>query len=1114
MGEMVKRRKVVVLLAFLFVFLFVIPTAQISLYNPSGLTQVSDSGQPYQIQLYLSPQSDPYGPPRPYNESAMGLDSGGGTGRTINLPGGSGTLPVTLGYKWSGTRVTTSVLSIWDQKNWIRNGTYNTGVNTPHATNYSRPWYTVRWYDTHKTTGPNATIDQASWDSTGRYVKTSLPWWNLYTEGGRHARRYYTGEFATWNETFIIPRGTILAANLSLAYRPDYDTGLFALDSFKMFVEINGHRVFERGQAAMKLTEAGHWNVRTNIDAMTDLALNPVFNTPAQQNISIAVGVIYDSAGDYFGGDFNTQNGCWFDNVTLVLKALAKPEQINLKLNAPSLPNVNCSIVSPSPSTYGQGTGTLTGFVVGPAPTAQTTYTFDFTSNVTSPVKGSIVANATIYASRNSAVQTTFENQGSKVKWLIPFVTSFQQDGQGIGTTFYTMYYFNTSVPNSWVYTTCVDPGGSSHNTQTDPSFSIYPVGSLSVLKVNVTGIGQYSSGSNSYAPYRLNAESDNYVKEVFLQKFNSTSGEWENETSSFEPNDYMRIAALIASPTGVRANSGTANMSSWYGTPAATWKPLNQTTPNNGWANFTFPVANSIAFASNYTVEVAWLNETLGEPQAGVGTETFQIDRTAQIESFAPAQLARIAQDEYFTVSISIVDEIDHTPIQGALAQYTVPWKGGAQTMVWNSLGQNYTSQPQERMPSTAHGQRWVNITASKPYYNTVSVDVSVYAILATQAAPQNFIQTIYWGTSWYNFTISYYGVNPPNNTAISGASVSCQTGFWQNRTYTSEPVAGEYDISVYSAGVTENTYAISFLIAKLGSDWQPQSFYRTLIINPVPTSALGSFIPTDGGDLVADSLTVSSGDKAVMIFKYADTGDNGITGASLTYTSDIGSGSLSEIPSRPGYYAMNLTTSGASVGSHGVHVIAQKVHYATQSKDVTISIVAPGLPVWLLVGGSLGSAGIVVGVFGAFWYIRRARIPFIIKKIDESLKLIGKGDHEAATAVPLRTRDELVVGITQERIDAFSKRPVSEEGPSEAEAVTAEAPASGAAAALKTELAAVETKEKPSEAIEEIEMDTLDAELQKLEKFEEKEKLPDGAKEVRDVIEKYKDGKKKKKE
>jgi hypothetical protein len=192
-----------------------------------------------------------------------------------------------------------------------------------------------------------------------------------------------------------------------------------------------------------------------------------------------------------------------------------------------------------------------------------------------------------------------------------------------------------------------------------------------------------------------------------------------------------------------------------------------------------------------------------------------------------------------------------------------------------------------------------------------------------------------------------------------------------------------------------------------------------------------------------------------------------------------------------------------------------ASAAGYAPQTLvfTVTVQSPAPGFSLFTVMIVGLGGGGIVlVGVVGLL-FMRRARIPFIIKKIDESMKLIGKGDHEAATPVALRSREELIIGITQERVDAFAaKKPVKgKAGEALFQETPVEAAVAGESAALKTELEAVETKEKPGEAIEEVEMDTLDSELQKLEKFEEKEKLPDGAKEVRDVIEKYKKGKKK---
>jgi hypothetical protein len=147
---------------------------------------------------------------------------------------------------------------------------------------------------------------------------------------------------------------------------------------------------------------------------------------------------------------------------------------------------------------------------------------------------------------------------------------------------------------------------------------------------------------------------------------------------------------------------------------------------------------------------------------------------------------------------------------------------------------------------------------------------------------------------------------------------------------------------------------------------------------------------------------------------------------------------------------------------------------------------------------------------------FVRRARIPFVIKKINESLKLIGKGDHEGATPVALKSREETIVGITQERITAFSKRkPVAgeaEAAPTEKapEVAAAAAPTAEVEAALKKELKAVEGG-KPEEEIEEVEMETLDEELGRLEKVDTEQEVPEGAKQARDVIDEYKKRKKK---
>jgi hypothetical protein len=168
-------------------------------------------------------------------------------------------------------------------------------------------------------------------------------------------------------------------------------------------------------------------------------------------------------------------------------------------------------------------------------------------------------------------------------------------------------------------------------------------------------------------------------------------------------------------------------------------------------------------------------------------------------------------------------------------------------------------------------------------------------------------------------------------------------------------------------------------------------------------------------------------------------------------------------------------------------------------------------GFTVIQLVFMGAASGGAVLAIMLGWVFVRRARIPFVIKKIDESLKLINKGDHEGATPVPLKSREESIVGITQERIEAFSKRKAvagaAEAVPlgKAAEGAAAVATAAGVEAPLKKELKGVEPG-KPEEEIEEVEMETLDEELGRLEKVDTGQEVPEGAKQARDVIDEYK--------
>ncbi|WXG43810.1 MAG: hypothetical protein WED04_07210 [Promethearchaeati archaeon SRVP18_Atabeyarchaeia-1] len=1468
MGDVARSTTKRMLIA-VFLFSILAVSSANQYYSPGSTMQLQGGGSGQLGGVGPLFASDPQASARPVNDSAIGFDSGGGSGRTINLPNlGTSGLPVTLDYGWSSGKITATVLGLWDQRNWIRNGTFDTGRNTPYPP-ISPPWTYRKWYDTHQSGHPNASIDTGSWVSSGnsRYITATMPWQGLYQLGGG-TRDYYTGEYSAWNETFTLPRGTVLAANLSLNYNPRF-TDIFALDEFQIFVQVNSHFVYEKGFAQIKFDgENNKWNLRTNINVLTDVNGSSVFNTPAQQTISISIGVIYVSHTDHWTNFGSSDNGCWFDNVTLALKALVRPDQVQLKLRQPSS-GASTNIIA---SNYGSGNGTLTGFTIGPAPSI-TTYDFGFTSNVTSPTTGSFSANATVYVTRQRTATTTFVSQGNVVNWSISLVTAFQQSGQFVGTTKYSSYYFNVTTQKDWNLTTCLDPSGGSHTIKSDPNFSNRTVGSIRILKVNVAGIGSYSTLPNLY-PYIIHAISSNYIKSLTTQLQSGST--WVN-SSNFYPTQTMKFVAYIRGSSPI--STGIANLTirgpPTYNASPAVIDTITGVVPVSGFANFTKLLPTSYA-AGNYSAQVDWVDSSLGE--AGSLTSKFNVTHVFTLSVAFPASGDVISKGTVLfnpPTSVSVRDFYTGQFVTASV-KGRASWESAGRWdtfTTFSTVNATYTNVTYVPSSLTVGNRYWLAANATKPFYDKATANSTFWIGSAATVGTQTAINVYYTETNTFFVKLDQIPYKEQGGGDITNATISLSASISSNDTLVkwstrfsadySHQGTGTYSGWIYIGtlspsvrAIPPGTYtvwfklsqgqyyetkffslqltifpAISYLDHLSGSDqyvfwgqtaviklnfttyWSYGSYSlsKTPIVNDsspyvrvicgwaggwtathsvldpdgmytlsVDTTSFAT--PTDDGSgagttsfnvrfnktyyVLSNSVPITlhimrlttsmtgavrngvvysstnttsvySGDSKSIYAWYNDTHTGlpvGIGGSSITYTSSggniLGSGTLNAVAGTPGLY--NLTLSGASTnqipGTYQIFLTGSNTpHYVTRSitltlnvlpipstlqtyhppttiyyldrvvfliwyndthnglpiSGATISVTAPGVTIvapsevlgtpglynltipagqtvgdyninvgtnktkyadgatlihlhitslptvlstysvvsggqpvigssvtvplggsftiymwfndthhvvpipgmqnfitynstefgqsWVTPTGTPGlyrvpiattpDAGIftitltanaagydpqvlvftvtvqapapgfslitlmLVGVGGggavlvgalALLFMRRARIPFIVKKIDESMKLIAKGDHEGATPVALRSREELIVGITQERVDAFTaKKPAKGEATeSLAGEPPVEPPTTGASAALKTELEAVETKEKPGEAIEEVEMDTLDQELQKLEKFEDKEKLPDGAKEVRDVIEKYKDGKKKKPE
>ncbi|WXG42647.1 MAG: hypothetical protein WED04_00825 [Promethearchaeati archaeon SRVP18_Atabeyarchaeia-1] len=177
----------------------------------------------------------------------------------------------------------------------------------------------------------------------------------------------------------------------------------------------------------------------------------------------------------------------------------------------------------------------------------------------------------------------------------------------------------------------------------------------------------------------------------------------------------------------------------------------------------------------------------------------------------------------------------------------------------------------------------------------------------------------------------------------------------------------------------------------------------------------------------------SIVKGSNATYTVRYSDTdhADKGIPNANITL---IDSHTLLGIDHShytvsyvgDGTYAINLETGWISSNGIDFIISASATNYFTQSQTIPLRFQTGGFSLMtiMMIGG--GSAGaVLIGILGVVFY-RRSKIPFVIKKIDQSVKLITKG--EMLQPVPMRTRTEIVGTIFQDRLTILSKEKMEE--------------------------------------------------------------------------------------
>ncbi|MFX1483896.1 MAG: hypothetical protein ACFFCP_12010 [Promethearchaeota archaeon] len=243
----------------------------------------------------------------------------------------------------------------------------------------------------------------------------------------------------------------------------------------------------------------------------------------------------------------------------------------------------------------------------------------------------------------------------------------------------------------------------------------------------------------------------------------------------------------------------------------------------------------------------------------------------------------------------------------------------------------------------SLSFGSQTLNVKANLLHYaiTSLNVEINLLAVpselLVTWSGPRQTSE-IYWGEPLSIFAVINDTLRNQN------VSVATITYDWIGGTGSFVPsgVPGNFTaILDTSLGTISDTIMVR--IEGSAPNYIEASYQLVFRLLPRPMEAI-----PDGNRYV---FTVAYGDTAEVIISLEDSLDGSlVTEATLTARWDYGTNlTLSEIPSRPGYYRLLVDTGTAGFGSYQIHIDGSKHNYGNASATLIMTISKIQMVVWL---------------------------------------------------------------------------------------------------------------------------------------------------------------------
>jgi len=478
---------------------------------------------------------------------------------------------------------------------------------------------------------------------------------------------------------------------------------------------------------------------------------------------------------------------------------------------------------------------------------------------------------------------------------------------------------------------------------------------------------------------------------------------------------------------TGLPVTSATVSFSI-LGTSVS--GQLEHSTPGN----YTYTIPKSVV-ESSLAATTYGLRFNVSSANYTAYTEITQLVINPAQTEFLFASMLICTYGDVLPISVVYRDRVDGTPISEGTVSYSVvgqpvygnlfPDPSGNWTGNFNST-QLYPSYYVLRL--TAYSTNYEGHTEVIPLViqpitmeilseDIVSKRVNDELLISIQLNDTHSGELVRNATVWYTIKTSNGTLVVPTQPLIDPLDNGTYSASLTLLPTLTPPANYRIEIYAVKENYTAATKVIQLIVQGIPTVISASTLYLSSLNNPA-VFLFGNFGQTEN-DIPF----------AIFLFRYADSTGSAIPNATVS------AGGLPLFSLGDGSYAVIIPTYGLPPSAYPVLVSGSAYLYESQQsffllqvkeRSVLIPFVNIRVPFTMFLIMVL-SLAIPTGVFATYSYIKRARIPAIIRRIDEMIKAISRGEPVTVRPIPRESvisrilEDELSIVGVEPRVEAY---------------------------------------------------------------------------------------------